>query len=182
MFNISGVLWVIDPLVAFTRTVLVPVSWVGLVLGEPPQAVSELRIIANIPRPSICATRRCPRHTPRSAINGTDSAIAALFPLPFGLTADAEFAVDPMVSVAEALPPAAIVAWAGAKLQVMPMGSPEQLRVTAPAAPYWEAICTATAGEVARYETLRVDVDRVSDNAGAFANTVNVITLEEEEA
>ncbi len=70
-------------------------------------------------------------------------------PMPLGQSDPAACVALP-VTVREvvALPPSVMLAWAGLKLQVMPMGSPVQLKFTVPAIPVCDATCRVTAEEV----------------------------------
>ena len=78
-------------------------------------------------------------------------------------------AVVVIVNDVDTFPPALIVAFAGLKLQLIPVGSPVQLKFKVPAIPDCELTFRVTADDVVPLVMLSVSTESESAMSGAFA-------------
>lgn len=136
----------IDPDVADTRMVLVPVSCNGLFeLPLPPQPTVPMRAISTRPQ-SICTERaRLPITKPLRRTSVSNNALR-----PFQVPSPAVFGlIEEIIIEVVALVPSANVTCEGLNWQFIPIGRPEQAKDTAPDIPEREATCRLTAEEAA---------------------------------
>ena len=74
-----------------------------------------------------------------------------------------------MVSEVVAVDPFVSVTCAGAKLHEVPLGSPEQVKITGPARPHLEVTCRVSGEEMEPLVTIRFAAEVESVRAGSLA-------------
>lgn len=149
MFRTGGIVRVSEPLVAFTRIVFEPVSWMDCdgVLLPPSQPISPPIETAEITRRQIINWMRRLTFRIRQMLMSDTAKSKA--PIPRSSASPAVWgAVLVILKEVVALPPDVIFACAGLKLQFIPTGSPVQVKLTVPASPDSEFTCNVTGEEV----------------------------------
>src|SRR5580704_3281203 len=152
MLRVSGMVLVTESLAALIRMVCAPVGRLGWLIFDPPppQPVrNPVKASASRARQISAWIPRAPLRMRHSRKSEAGSISRSVMPLNQGMAAAVVAgAVAVIVSDVEAVPPAVMDGFAGVKLQVIPTGRPEQVKVTFPERPESEPTFAVTAEEV----------------------------------